>query len=93
MDKFNRMKTNVLNCSHVIVICMDRQKSEKIPEIEEIEPLIERLHAVALEAVRKGQDQLLDPLLSLGARGRGLHKWRTASRCTGRQTIRDVRLY
>lgn len=36
-EKFERMKTNVLQSSHVIIICMKRQKSEKIPRLEEIE--------------------------------------------------------
>lgn len=36
-EKYTRMKTNLLKSSHVIVICMKRQKSEKILEIEEIE--------------------------------------------------------
>ena len=36
-DKYERMKSNILKSSHVIAICMERQKSEKIPEIEEIE--------------------------------------------------------
>lgn len=37
VDKYERMKTNVLNASHVVIICMKRQESEKLPEIEEIE--------------------------------------------------------
>ena len=36
-EKYERMKTNILKSSHVIVICMERQESAKIPEIEEIE--------------------------------------------------------
>jgi nitroreductase len=36
-DKYERMRSNILQSSHVIVICMQRQTSEKIPEIEEIE--------------------------------------------------------
>ena len=49
-DKYNRMKTNVLNCSHVVVICMERQKSEKIPEIEEIEAVACSVQNMALTA-------------------------------------------
>ncbi len=36
-EKHERMKTNLLKSSHVVVICMERQKSEQILEIEEIE--------------------------------------------------------
>jgi nitroreductase len=36
-EKHSRMKTNILKSSHVIAICMERQKSKKILEIEEIE--------------------------------------------------------
>ena len=49
-DKYTRMKTNVLNCSHVVVICMERQKSEKIPEIEEIEAVACSVQNMALTA-------------------------------------------
>ena len=54
LDKYNRMKTNVLNCSHVIVICMERQKSEKIPEIEEIEAVACSVQNMALTAAAYG---------------------------------------
>jgi len=36
-EKYERMKTNLLKSSHVIVICLERQKSARILEIEEIE--------------------------------------------------------
>ncbi|WP_186376053.1 nitroreductase family protein, partial [Hyella patelloides] len=36
-EKHERMRTNILQSSHVVVICMERQLSEKIPRIEEIE--------------------------------------------------------
>lgn len=36
-DKYERMRSNILQSSHVIVICMQRQTSETIPEVEEIE--------------------------------------------------------
>ncbi len=36
-DKYERMRSNILQSSHVIVICMQRQQSETIPEVEEIE--------------------------------------------------------
>lgn len=49
-DKYARMKTNVLNCSHVVVICMERQKSEQIPEIEEIEAVACSVQNMALTA-------------------------------------------
>ena len=53
-DKYTRMKTNVLNCSHVVVICMERQKSEKIPEIEEIEAVACSVQNMALTAAAYG---------------------------------------
>lgn len=53
-DKYTRMKTNVLNCSHVIVICMERQKAEKIPEIEEIEAVACSVQNMALTATAYG---------------------------------------
>jgi len=49
-DKYERMKTNILKSSHVIVICMERQKSEKIPEIEEIEAVACSVQNMALSA-------------------------------------------
>ena len=53
-EKYARMKTNVLNCSHVVVICMERQKSEKIPEIEEIEAVACSVQNMALTATAYG---------------------------------------
>ncbi|MEH0156116.1 nitroreductase [Limibacter armeniacum] len=35
--KFTKLSTMPLKASHVIAICMKRQQSEKIPEIEEVE--------------------------------------------------------
>ena len=49
-EKFERMKTNVLKSSHVIVVCMERQKSEKIPRIEEIEAVACSVQNMALTA-------------------------------------------
>lgn len=49
-DKHQRMKTNVLKSSHVIVICMERQKSELILEIEEIEAVACSVQNMALTA-------------------------------------------
>ena len=49
-DKYERMKSNILKSSHVIVICMERQKSEKIPEIEEIEAVACSVQNMALTA-------------------------------------------
>lgn len=49
-DKYERMKNNVLKSSHVIVICMKRQKSENIPEIEEIEAVACSVQNMALTA-------------------------------------------
>ena len=49
-EKYERMKTNILKSSHVIVICMERQISEKIPEIEEIEAIACSVQNMALTA-------------------------------------------
>lgn len=49
-EKHERMKTNVLKSSHVIVICMQRQKSEKILEMEEIEAVACSVQNMALTA-------------------------------------------
>lgn len=49
-DKYERMKTNILKSSHVIVICMERQESEKIPELEEIEAVACSVQNMALTA-------------------------------------------
>ena len=53
-EKFERMKTNILKSSHVIVICMKRQKSEKILEIEEIEAVACSVQNMALTAQAYG---------------------------------------
>ncbi|MEY2832832.1 MAG: hypothetical protein RLZZ574_2090 [Cyanobacteriota bacterium] len=49
-EKYTRMKSNILKSSHVIVICMERQKSAKIPEIEEIEAVACSVQNMALTA-------------------------------------------
>lgn len=49
-EKYERMKSNLLKSSHVVVICMERQKSEKIPEIEEIEAVACSVQNMALTA-------------------------------------------
>ncbi len=53
-EKYNRLKTNILKSSHVVVICMERQKSEKIPEIEEIEAVACSVQNMALTATAYG---------------------------------------
>lgn len=53
-EKYNRLKTNILRSSHVVVICMERQKSEKIPEIEEIEAVACSVQNMALTATAYG---------------------------------------
>lgn len=53
-EKYARMKTNILKSSHIIVICMERQKSEKIPEIEEIEAVACSVQNMALTATALG---------------------------------------
>lgn len=49
-EKYERMKTNILKSSHVIAICMERQKSEKILELEEIEAVACSVQNMALTA-------------------------------------------
>ena len=49
-EKYERMKTNILKSSHVIAICMERQESAKIPEIEEIEAVACSVQNMALTA-------------------------------------------
>ncbi|MDJ0592145.1 MAG: nitroreductase [Pleurocapsa sp. MO_226.B13] len=49
-EKYDRMRQNVLKSSHVIVICMQRQASEKILEIEEIEAVACSVQNMALTA-------------------------------------------
>ena len=49
-EKYERMKTNILKSSHVIVICMERQRSGKIPEIEEVEAIACSVQNMALTA-------------------------------------------
>lgn len=53
-EKFERMKTNVLKSSHVILICMQRQKSAKIPRIEEIEAVACSVQNMVLTAQAYG---------------------------------------
>ncbi len=53
-EKFERMKTNVLQSSHVIIICMQRQKSEKILRDEEIEAVACSVQNMALTAQAYG---------------------------------------
>ncbi|BAZ43207.1 hypothetical protein NIES4102_02070 [Chondrocystis sp. NIES-4102] len=50
LEKYERMQTNILKSSHIIVICMLRQQSEKIPEIEEIEAVACSVQNMALTA-------------------------------------------
>lgn len=53
-DKYERMKTNVMKSSHVIVIGMKRQETETIPEIEEIEAIACSVQNMALTATAYG---------------------------------------
>ena len=53
-EKYERMKSNLLKSSHVIVICMKRQKTEKIIEIEEIEAVACSVQNMALTATAYG---------------------------------------
>ena len=53
-EKFERMKTNVLKSSHVIIICMQRQRSAKIPRIEEIEAVACSVQNMGLTAQAYG---------------------------------------
>ena len=49
-EKYERMMTNILKSSHVIVICMKRQTSGKILELEEIEAVACSVQNMALTA-------------------------------------------
>lgn len=49
-EKFERLKSNVLKSSHVIILCMKRQSAETIPEIEEIEAVACSVQNMALTA-------------------------------------------
>ena len=49
-EKYERMKTNILKSSHIIVICMKRQESEKILEVEEVEAVACSVQNMALTA-------------------------------------------
>ena len=53
-EKYERMKSNLLKSSHVIAICMKRQKNEKIIEIEEIEAVACSVQNMALTATAYG---------------------------------------
>jgi nitroreductase len=53
-DKYERMRSNLLQSSHVIVICMKRQDSEKIPEVEEIEAVACSVQNMCLTATAYG---------------------------------------
>ena len=53
-EKYERMRTNILQSSHVVVICMKRQLSEKIPRIEEIEATACSVQNMALTASAYG---------------------------------------
>ncbi|MEB3210083.1 MAG: nitroreductase, partial [Leptolyngbyaceae bacterium] len=53
-DKYERMKTNVLKSSHVIVIGMKRQETGTIPEVEEIEAIACSVQNMALTATAYG---------------------------------------
>ena len=48
--KFDKLTQNALGVSHVIAICMKRQESEKLPEIEEVEAVacaVQNMHLTA----------------------------------------------
>ena len=49
-DKYERMQSNLLKSSHVVAICMQRQQTGKIPEIEEIEAVACSVQNMALTA-------------------------------------------
>ena len=53
-EKYERMQTNILKSSHVVVICLKRQVSEKILELEEIEAVACSVQNMALTASAYG---------------------------------------
>ncbi|MGB0524949.1 MAG: nitroreductase family protein [Flammeovirgaceae bacterium] len=52
--KFNKLLNNPQKASHVIAICMKRQQSQKIPEIEEIEATACAVQNIYLTATAYG---------------------------------------
>ncbi|MFT5617970.1 MAG: nitroreductase [Arenicella sp.] len=52
--KFEKLRTNPQKASHVIAICMKRQESEKIPEIEEVEAVACAVQNMYLTATTYG---------------------------------------
>jgi nitroreductase len=52
--KFNKLKNRPLKASAVIAICMERQASQKIPEIEEIEAVACSVQNMLLTATAYG---------------------------------------
>ncbi len=53
-DKYEKMKSDPLRASHIIAIVMQRQKTEKIPEIEEIEAVACAVQNMYLTATAYG---------------------------------------
>ena len=49
-NKLERLQSNPINASHIIAICMKRQESEKLPEIEELSAVacaVQNIHLTA----------------------------------------------
>lgn len=53
-EKYEKMKSDPLQASHIIAIVMQRQKTEKIPEIEEIEAVACAVQNMYLTATAYG---------------------------------------
>lgn len=53
-EKYDKMKTDPLRASHIVAIAMQRQKTEKIPEIEEVEAVACAVQNMYLTATAYG---------------------------------------
>jgi len=53
-EKYDKMKTDPLSASHIIAVAMQRQKTEKIPEIEEVEAVACAVQNMYLTATAYG---------------------------------------
>lgn len=53
-EKYDKMKADPLKASHIIAVAMQRQKTEKIPEIEEIEAVACAVQNMYLTATAYG---------------------------------------
>jgi len=53
-DKFNKLATKPMQCSHIIAICMKRDPKGKVPEVEEVEAVAAAVQNMYLTATAYG---------------------------------------